>query len=235
MAASSIYHGLALKAERRMSSGLTVLGSYTWSKHIDDNSGQEGFLDRAAGIQNFYDRHAERALSSFDTPHRLLASAVYDLPVGRGRAVGREMSAALDAILGGWTVSGIATFQSGLPIIISRPSVRTDRSPRLDEPTIDRWFDTTAFAPAPTFTFGNVGRTLPDVRTDGANNIDMTIGKYLRVPGGLRLQIRVDAFNLLNTPQFAAPEGSVTNPSFGRVTTQANSSRELQVGVKVYW
>lgn len=235
MAASSIYHGMALKVERRMSSGVTVLGSYTWSKQIDDSSGQEGFLDRAGGIQNFYNRRAERALSSFDTPHRLVASAVYDLPVGRGRAVGRDMPAVLDSILGGWTVSGIVTFQSGVPIVISRPSVTTGNSARLDEPAIDRWFDTSAFAPAPPFTFGNVGRTLPDVRTDETKNIDMTLGKYVSLPGDLRLQIRADAFNVLNTPRFAAPDGSVTSASFGRVTAQANSSREIQLGVKLSW
>jgi Carboxypeptidase regulatory-like domain len=235
MAASSIYHGMALKVERRMARGVALLGSYTWSKHIDDSSGQEGFLDRAGGIQNFYDRQAERALSSFDTPHRVVVSAVYDLPIGRGRVVGRDMPALLDGIVGGWTVSGIATFQSGLPIIVSRPSVTTGKSPQLDEPTVDRWFDTSVFAPAPPFTFGNVGRTLADVRTDGTKNIDMTVGKYVSLPGGLRLQIRADAFNLLNTPRFAAPDGSVASASFGRVTTQANSSREIQLGVKLYW
>jgi outer membrane receptor protein involved in Fe transport len=235
MAASSIYHGLAVKVERRMASGVTLLGSYTWSKQIDDSSGQEPFLDRAAGIQNFYNRRAERGVSSFDTPHRLVISAVYDLPVGRDRAVGRNMPTMLDAIVGGWTIGGIATFQSGLPIIVSRPSVTTGKSPRLDEPTIDRWFDTSAFAPAPPFTFGNVGRTLHDVRTDGTNNIDVTLGKYVPIAGGLRLQIRADAFNLLNTPRFAAPEGAITSSSFGRVTAQANSPREIQLGVKLYW
>lgn len=235
MAASSIYHGMALKVERRMSTGLTVLGSYSWSKHIDDSSGQEGFLDRAGGILNFYDRRAERALSSFDTPHRLVVSAVYDLPVGRNRTHGRHMPAALDALAGGWTISGIVTVQSGLPIIISRPSVTTGDSPRLDAPTIDRWFDTSVFSPAPAFTFGNVGRTLSGVRTDGIRNVDMTIAKYVSMPGGWRLQIRADAFNLFNTPRFAAPDGSVTSASFGRVASQANSSREIQLGLKLYW
>ena len=236
MAASAIYHGLMLKVERRVSKGLTMLGSYTWSKHIDDSSAQEGFLDRGAGgVLNLYDRGAERSLSTFDTPHRLVVSAVYDLPVGRGRAIGQEMPKLLDILLGGWTVSGIGTYQSGLPIIVSRPSVRTGKDPRLDDPTPEHWFDTTAFAPAAPFTFGNVGRTAPDLRTDTTRNIDLTLGKYVTLSGRVRLQIRADAFNLLNTTRFAAPNGSVTSQAFGTVTSQANSPREIQLGVKLYW
>jgi len=235
MAASSIYHGLMLKLERRVTRGLTVLANYTWSKQIEDSSGQEGFLDRAGGIQDFYNRRAERALSSFDTPHRVVLSAVYDLPIGKGRALGGNMSRALDHLLGGWTLSGIAVYQSGLPLIISRPSVRSDKSPLLDDPTVDRWFDTTAFTPAAPFTFGNVSRAQPDLRTDPLRNIDITLGKYVSLPRGMRLQIRADAFNLTNTPRFGAPNGTVASATFGQVTSQANNPRQIQLGVKLYW
>ena len=234
MAASSIYHGLALKVERRLASGLTLLGSYTWSKQIDDSSTQEGFLAPGGGILNFYDRRAERSVSVYDTPHRLVVSAVYDLPVGRGRIVGSEMAPALDALLGGWTFSGIATLQSGTPVIISRPSISDGRSARLDNPTIDRWFDTTAFSPAPAFTFGNVGRTWPDVRTHSIRNVDFTLSKNVDI-GRLRLQVRADAFNAFNTPRFGPPNGAVTSPAFGTITTQANGPREIQLGIKLYF
>jgi outer membrane receptor protein involved in Fe transport len=235
MAASSIYHGMTLKVERRLARGLTLLGSYAWSKHIDDSSAQEGFLDPAGGIVNFYNRRAERSLSTFDTPHRLVVSAVYDLPIGRDRAIGGGMSSALDALVGGWTVSGIATYQSGTPVILGRPSVNNGQSAKLDSPTIDRWFDTGAFSPAAPFTFGNVGRTLSDVRTDGVKNVDLTLGKYVMLPAGMRLQVRADAFNLFNRVRFGAPNGAVTNASFGQITTQANSPREIQLGVKLYF
>lgn len=235
MAASSIYHGLMLKLERRVSRGLTVLANYTWSKQIEDSSGQEGFLDRAGGVLDFYNRRAERALSSFDTPHRVVLSAVYDLPIGRGRGLGGNMSPGLDRLLGGWTLSGIATYQSGLPLIVSRPSVRTGKSPRLPDPKVERWFDTTAFTPAAPFTFGDVSRTQPDLRTDALRNVDITLGKYVTLPRGMRLQVRADAFNLLNTPRFGAPNGTVTSTSFGQVTTQANNPRQIQLGVKLYW
>lgn len=235
MAASSIYHGLALKVERRLSSGLTLLGSYTWSKQIDDSSAQEGFLAPGGGILNFYDRRAERAVSVYDTPHRFVVSAVYDLPVGRGRAVGRDMAPALDALLGGWTFSGIGTLQSGRPVIISRPAISNGGSARLDNPTVDRWFDTSVFSPAAPFTFGNVGRTWPDVRTDSIRNVDVTLSKNVEIGSRLRLQVRADAFNAFNTPRFGAPNGAVTSPAFGTITTQANGPREIQLGIKLYF
>jgi hypothetical protein len=235
MAASSIYHGLMLKAERRLATPLTLLGSYTWSKHIDDSSTQEGFLAPGGGVLNFYNRKAERSLSVFDTPHRFAVSAVYDLPVGKGRRIGGGMGAALDALLGGWTFSGIATLQSGTPVIISRPSINDGRSARVDNPTIDQWFDTRVFSPGAPFTFGNVSRTLPDVRTDGISNVDFTLSKSLQIGAGYRVQVRVDAFNAFNTPRFGPPNGSVTSPAFGTVTTQANNPREIQLGIKLYF
>jgi hypothetical protein len=236
MAASSIYHGLLVKVERRTTKGLTLLASYTWSKQIDDNSANEGFLDRgASGILNFYDRGKERSLTTFDTPHRVVVSAVYDVPVGRGRAVGSDMSRLLDLLIGGWTVSGIGTYQSGLPVIISRPSVVTGQEAPLDDPTPERWFNTAAFANAAPFTFGNVSRTLPNVRTDALRNVDVTLGKYIPLAGRARLQVRADAFNVFNKTRFGAPNGTITSAAFGTVTTQANAPREIQLGVKLYW
>jgi hypothetical protein len=165
----------------------------------------------------------------------MVISAVYDLPVGRGRAVGGNMPRLLDLLVGGWTVSGIGTYQSGFPVIVTRPAVRTGQEAVLDDPTPERWFNTAAFAPAAPFTFGNVSRTLPDVRTDSTRNIDLTLGKYVSLAGRVRLQIRADAFNLLNTTRFAAPNGIVTSAAFGTVTSQVNSPREIQLGVKLYW
>ncbi|MPY86318.1 MAG: hypothetical protein GEU99_00170 [Luteitalea sp.] len=230
MATSAIYHALALKAERRASSGLTLLASYVWSKLIDHASEQVG----GTSILNFYDRRAERSLSTYDTPHNLVASAVYELPFGRDRRWASTLPTLVDALVGGWTVGAIATFRSGFPVAISRPSVRGEQSPRLDNPTIERWFDTDVFSPAEPFTFGNVSRTLPDVRRDGVRNVDMTLSKNVQV-GHYRLQIRADVFNIFNRTQFAAPNGTVTSASFGAVTSQGNSPREVQLGLKLYW
>jgi outer membrane receptor protein involved in Fe transport len=231
MAAEAIYHALALKVERRLSSGVTLLGSYVWSTLTDDSSNQEG----GQSILNPYDLRAERSISQYDVPHRLVVSTVYELPFGHGRRFGQSWSPMVAALLGGWTASGIVTFQSGYPLVIGRPAVSNGGDPRSAEPTIARWFDTTVFGPAAPFTFGNVRRTTPAVRADGIKNVDLTISRQIMLGTRRHLQVRADVFNLFDRAQFAAPTTTVTSTAFGTVTAQANSPREVQLGVKFYW
>lgn len=232
MAGSSIYHGLSLKAEKRLSEGLSFLVAYNWQKQLEDSSDQTGGI----GIVNMENRRAERALSDFDIAHRFVASYIYELPFGRGKALGRNLHPALNVLAGGWLFSGIVTVQSGFPLGISRPSIyRENRSARLDDPTIDRWFDTSLFAPAPPFTFGNVGPVLPDVRLDRTENFDFTLAKNFFFTERFRLQFRAEFFNAFNHPQFAAPNNNVTSTTFGRIAAQANSPREMQFALKLHW
>jgi outer membrane receptor protein involved in Fe transport len=231
MEASSIYHALAVKAERRAANGVTLLASYVYSKLTDDSSTQDG----GTAIVNPYDLRAERSTSEFDVPHRLVVSAVYELPFGAGRRFGRGWSPLVDGLLGGWTASGIVTFQSGYPIIIGRPAVTDGRDPALENPTYQKWFDTSVFSPAAPFTFGNVSRTTPAVRTDGIRNMDLTVSKYVPLGGRVKVQVRADVFNVLDRTQFAGPNTSVTNAAFGTISSQANGPREVQLGVKLYW
>jgi hypothetical protein len=194
MATSAIYHAMAVKAERRTSRGLTLLASYVWSKLIDEASDQVG----GTSILNFYDRRAERSLSTYDVPYNLVVSAVYDLPFGRNRRLATNLSRLVDALVGDWTIAAIASWRSGFPVRVNRPAVRNDGSARLDNPTIERWFDTDVFSPAAPFTFGNVSRTLPDARTDGVKNVDMTFSKSVHL-GRYRLQIRADVCSTSST------------------------------------
>ena len=124
--ANSIYHALQIRAEREFSNGLQFLVTYTWSKSIDNASASDDsfvFLGGGTiggstlGVQNPYDLRAERAVSVFDIPNIFQASFVYELPVGRGRAFGRELHPVADAIIGGWQVNGIVRVNSGRPII----------------------------------------------------------------------------------------------------------------------
>jgi hypothetical protein len=233
-ASSSIYHAFTLKAEKRAASGLSLLASYTASKIIGDSSGRLGG-GGVSGVQNMENRRAERHILTIDVPQRLVTGFVYDLPFGRGRRLGGGMHPWLNAIAGGWRLSGIATFQSGFPVDVSRPSVNNGSSAKLDHPTIQRWYDTSVFAPAPPFTFGNVGPTLPDVRMDGVRNFDFTVGKDFRFRERYRLQFRTDFFNATNTPHFGEPVSNVTNAAFGQVTSQANEPRQIQFALKLYW
>jgi hypothetical protein len=198
---------------------------YTRSKAIDD----------VRTPYDQYNRALEKALSSFDAPNQFVISAVYDLPIGRGRAFGTNWGKPLNAILGGWQLSGIGRVQSGFPISVGR-IVNNGQSAKLDNPTIDRWFNTSVFSPVPAFTFGNTGPLLPDVRTDSLKNIDTVMAKKFAVSvkeHTVTTEFRVEFYNLFNHPQFAAPNGSLTSQSFGQVTSTANAPRDMQFGLKV--
>ena len=110
------YNALSVKATRRFSQGLSVIGSYTWAKSIDTTSGirNQGF--DTLYPQNSYCLSCERALSAFDARHRMVTSVLYDLPVGRGRHFGSGMNHAADAVVGGWALNGILTLRTGVPI-----------------------------------------------------------------------------------------------------------------------
>ncbi len=236
---SSIYHGLTIKVEKRLSAGLSLLAAYTVSKQIDDSSSQEGWLDQAPGLLHthgaYADRHLERSISAYDVPQRLVLSHVYDLPFGKDRAIGGNWNSVLDAILGGWSWSGILTLQSGLPFAVSRPGVNNGQTPKLDNPTIDRWFNTSFFSPAEPFTFGNVGRLLPVTRSDGINSYDTSIAKNFYFMERFRLQFRAEFFNATNTPQFQAPNGGITSRNFGVVSRTTGSPRQIQFALKLFW
>jgi Carboxypeptidase regulatory-like domain len=237
--ATSIYHALQVSVNRRMSGGLMLEGSYVWSKAEEEGETH----------QNSYDVAASRSVASYDIPHRLVMSALYELPFGRGRRFGASVPVLVDAVLGGWQVNGILTIQSGTPLTISasntaglfNPVTRANwngQDPRLDGPGEDRlqrWFDTSAFSQPPAFTFGNAGATFPLLRTDTVRNFDFSMFKLFALPMGMRLQARIEVFNALNRVQFGSPNTSVTSSSFGVVTSQANTPRQLQFGLKALW
>lgn len=223
-AGNSTYHSGTFQAEKRLSSTLTFLGSYTWSKAIDD----------VGGMIDVYNRRLNKALSSFDTPHQMVASWVYKLPFGKGRAFGTSMNRMGNAIVGGWDLDGIVRVQSGQPVAIGGNNL--GRSAKLDNPTIARWFDTTAFVNTPAFTIQTTGPRSPDVRNDYTRNLDAVLVKTFKPmvkDRELDMQFRAECFNLTNTPQFGSPNGTVTSQSFGQVTSQRNTSRQFQFGLKI--
>jgi hypothetical protein len=132
--------------------------------------------------------------------------------------------------------------ESGDPIAItapapafggSRPNVVGD--PTLDNPTIDRWFNTEAFAVIPPFTFGNAPRNLPGTRTDGNFRIDLSLQKNFQLHEKFRLQLRGEFFNFTNTPTFGTPGTNLTGGAFGAVTSTASQARDVQLGIKLYF
>ncbi len=236
----SWYNGLTLGAKRRMSHGLQFEGSYTWSKTLD--FGEDT-------VQNEYDKMASRAIAQTDIAHRFVISYIYELPFGRGRHWGNNVSGLLNGMIGGWQINGITSYQSGLPLAIAASntaglfSPRTSannngRSGRIEgrpQDRLARWFDTSVFSQPAAFTFGGAGARIHDLRADGVRNHDLSLFKEFQAREKMRVQFRVEALNAFNTVRFGNPNTSVTSTSFGRVSSQANAPRQLQFGLKVLW
>ena len=244
--ASSIYHSLQIKIEKRFANGLSLLASYTDAKLIDDFSIISN-VGRNANIQNIYDRKNERAISSNDIAQNFVASFVYTLPFGRGRLIGGSMHRLLDAFVGGWQMNGILRFQGGQPLALSTTNTSNSgnnilrpnstgvsaKLPGSVKDRLNRYFDTKAFTQPAPFTFGNVGRTLPDVRGPGLKNLDFSLFKNFKLVERLSLQFRAEAFNLTNTPSFSLPNQNFNAVAFGQITGTDNAARQIQFGLKL--
>lgn len=176
--AHSTYHALQMKFRKRYRGGLQMLSAYTWSKNLDDVSSVAGFVGlQNPGYTNNNRRRFDKSLSAVDVPHRLVTNFQYELPFGKGRAwLGSGLAS---RIAGNWSVNGIMSLQSGLPISIGSRQNTTGSFDGLQRPNstglksqtpggkkdrIDRWLNSAAFVDAPSYTFGNVGRFLPDNR-----------------------------------------------------------------------
>ena len=220
------YEAGTIQAEKRLSSTLTFLGSYTRSKAIDD-------LKTPLTI---YNRSLDKSLSSFDAPNQFRLSFVYFLPFGRDRAYGKHMNRALNAALGGWDFDTIVNLQDGYPLSISRSAVSNGHSAKLSDPSLAAWFSTTVFTNAPAFTYGDIGPYLPDVRSDWLRNIDVVLVKKFAVnirERKVTAQFRFEVFNLFNTPQFGAPGGTIGSQTFGVASSLGNAPRDVQLGLKL--
>ncbi len=248
--ANSLYHSFTLRVEKRYSHGLGLLLSYTGGKLIDDASQTVTFLGPAGNKQNFYNRRGERSISTQDVSSRLVPSFVYDLPFGRGRKFLSHSSPVVEWLLGGWQINGIITFQTGTPVILTQTQNQTGlgsagqrsnnngRSAKITGGTKDersrKWFDTSVFSFAPPFTFGNVPRTLPDVRNPGQRNFDLSAFKNFRFgEDRLNVQFRVEAFNAFNTTQFGAPGSQVGSANIGVISGTAVGARQVQLALKL--
>lgn len=239
---NSNYHALQAKYEKRFSAGSSVVVAYTYSKLIAD-TGDNAWASSAA--RNFNCRACDRSISPYDTRHRLVTSFTYELPFGRGKHFGSSWGGLVNAILGQWQTNGILTFNSGLPTQITttgntsfsfggnqRPD-STGQDATLDNPTLDRWFDTSAFRLPAQYTFGNVGRMHPSLRSDFVENLDFSIFKRVKLMERLSLEFRGEWFNALNHPIFGEPNATVGNAQFGRVTGTANGPRQTQLAMKL--
>jgi Carboxypeptidase regulatory-like domain len=253
---NSSYNAMNVKLERR-SATLAVAMAYTWAKSMDTKSAAAGIGGSGFnGWQGFLDNHdpkRDRGRSDFDVDHRLVASFIYDLPIGRGKRLGSGVSKTADVFIGGWQVNGIAAFQKGFPLSITAAdsgnlldSAGTNRANLVGDPksggtgTVDSWFNTAAFSQPEPGIAGNSGRNI--LRAPGISNFDLSLFKNFILSERLRLQFRLESFNAFNHTQFGNPnplfgapvQVNVTSPQFGRVLS-ARDARINQLGMKFIW
>jgi hypothetical protein len=249
-----------LKLTRRLSNGLSLLAGYTFSHSLDSGSAigsDNGTAPRQPQIG--WCRRCEYGPSDFDTRHRFVISALYELPVGKGKRFLNHGIAS--AVLGGWQVNSIITRSSGFPVSLldgtnrsntfyslNRPDVVAGAHYELDNPTPDQWFNILAFKLQPQFTTGNAQRN--SVLGPGIFSWDFSTLKNFNFTERAYLQFRFECFNCANHPNFADPittlatnrfdnDGFVipgTGP-FGKVTSTRGGidMRQLQFSLKLYF
>ncbi|MBI4910673.1 MAG: TonB-dependent receptor [Acidobacteria bacterium] len=243
---NSTYHGITTKLERRYANGVNFLAVYTFGRALDmqtsidlcdgcTNSGGSG------SIVDARNRRLNYGLSDSHMGQRFVLSGLWELPFGNGRRFLTQGPAA--RIAGGWALSGITTLSSGIPMTLNLnfDNANTgnvnwpnrNAGGTLDNPTVGRWFDTSAFAFPAQYVQGNAGRNIltgpPTVSTD------VSLQRNFRLPirDAGRLEFRAEAFNLFNTPQLGQPGVTLGNPAFGIIGGTARNNRQMQMGLKL--
>ncbi len=236
---SANYNSLQGQLEHSTSKGLYFLAAYTWSRSIDSGPTQ---VDNAPIPQNAFDLATERGDSNFDVRNRFVATAIYDLPFGHGRTFGTS-SRMVEAIAGGLTAKAIFSAQGGLPFnpvesvdqsntgTTARPNRIARGSLPDGQRSYRRWFDTTAFPTPAQYTFGNTGRDI--LRGPGFHNFDLALSKNLNFFDRLNGELRIEAFNVLNTPQFGLPNATLGQSTTAAISTVVNPQRQIQAAVRI--
>lgn len=256
MDAQASYHALQLQVEKRYSAGFAIQGNFTFSKALDDGSAQAG--SELGGVGNIFtrqieqDRKSEKALSSFDVRRNLSVNFSYALPAGTGKCSARNAGGIARTLLAGWSLNGIFHLMDGSPApiyldfnrsrslhnrdIADRPDLRAGASnnPVLGDPA--RYYDPAAFVLQPAGYAGNLGRNT--LILPGYVGFDASVIKRFDAFGDAKIECRAEVFNVLNHPNFAAPnlipflsDGSY-NPSAGVIGESRGTSRQMQLALR---
>ena len=229
------YNGLLIKFQRRLANHFSFFNAYTLGRAIDLNSDNDGTVT----LTDIFHPEYNRGPADYDVRHTFSSTWIYELPWAAQRPYG------------GWQLNGLLYLRSGLPVnvtqtqsmlstgVTNRPNTICD--PVLSDPTIDKWFNTSCFAPPSdtTATFGTTSRN--SLRGPGQFNIDASVIKHTRF-GSVDTEVRVEAFNILNHPQFGQPNAVIGNSQAGQITAMLASSscafcgtteRQVQLAFKV--
>ena len=235
----STYHSAQLKVTKRFARNFMLLSAYTLGKVLDIAS------DAESGTLNAWNFNQDRGPASFDIKHSWTTSGVYELPFGKGRRLLAGLSPLGNKLLGGWQVDGIFVVQSGLSFTVGQQqgllSTGTGNRPNriasgtLANPTPDHWFDLTAFQPTTdnTGTYGNSGRDI--LRAPGYVQADLSLVKNTRFKEHFEHQFKVEMFNALNHPHFAAPGSTIGTATAGVISSLLYNTpmRQIQMAMKL--
>jgi hypothetical protein len=233
----SRYNALAVKVQKRVTNGLTVLTTYTWSANWDNLWGAGSQVYTTYGPQDAFNPKAEYARALNNVPNRFTAAFSYDLPIGRGKKLLGAAPWYVDELVGGWQINDEWTMQNGVPLSVNQTNLNlglgttgfggTYQRPNLvgdahsacltgrpqgrlgvSSSSNERaYVNVAAFAPAAAYTYGNAPRSLP-CQQPGSNNSDISINKNFKITERVNAQFRAEALNAFNTPQFGNPSAT---------------------------
>jgi hypothetical protein len=247
--AESKYNAMTLKVDKRFSHGLSVLGSFTWSKQFDNSASAVNYLGPTS--QTFANQYApqnEWALGAQNVSRMLVISAIYELPFGRGKTFLGDAHGVLNRVVGGWQFVTLTTFSDGTPVVLGAASNETGilsfgqrpdwtgANPAIGNQTLSHWFNTSVYSQPAPFTIGNAPRTLDTVNNPGVNNWNISFFKnnYFGADDRYNLQFRIEMFNAFNHPQFGAPDAGVNDGTFGVISSMGSfyNPRNIQLALK---
>jgi hypothetical protein len=225
----SWYHALQTRYQKRFSHGYTLLANYTWSKYM-----------QATSYANAGDLSPTASISDQDRPHRVVTTVIYELPFGKGKRWGSSWSVIPQTVLGGWQLQGIYQWQVGAPLSFGNDLYYGNMSSialPADKRTIQEWFNTSLFETASAKQLVDNLRTFPlylsGVRAPGLSVADLGLSKRVNLREHMTLQLRGEAFNALNTPQFSPPNTTVTSTAFGTITGASQLARTIEVSARI--
>ena len=242
-----IWDSLQAKIEHQFSAGFSIIGSWVWSKGLTDTRGNNPMgAAPGATFQNPANLRPERGLIDPNLAHRLVISGIWDLPYGRSRKYGSNLNRFLNILVGDWSLQAIETFTTGHPFTVTS-SIDNANSGQTNRPdligdwrtvpggqTLQRWFNTAAFARNEPYTFGNLGRN--NLIGPNYQNVDCSLVKegtlFTMKDQPWRLQFRWEFFNVMNHPNFQFPGSTLGTPTFGQITA-ADPPRLMQVAMKI--
>jgi hypothetical protein len=245
----SDYQALQASVRQRNVKGVEYLASYTLSRVRTNNLGyygSGGVAAEGAYWMNTYQPEWNYGPAFFDARHNFVFSANYEVPFGKGRRWGGETPGVMDAILGGWSISGILQARTGFPITVtdgSAPSLQGQRgnerpncvgNPVPSDQNITHWLDISAFSRAPRGTWGNCG--IGVARAPAYRNVDAVVAKRFSVGRDRYVEFRAEAFNLTNTPSFGPPARDINSPNtFGTITSTVSTARTGELVLKLFF